>query len=62
MGYQNLYLDLPTIGYETVKKIKQYDYDGIYLEKNKSIIIDKEKVIKFCNENNIFISAIKKNW
>ena len=27
---------------------------------NKCIIIDKDEVIKFCNQNNIFLSSVSK--
>ena len=44
-----------------VLNIKKYNYEGIFLEKNKCIILEKERVIKFCNLNNIFISSTIKN-
>ena len=58
---QNLYLDVPTIGIMTIENIKRANFEGIYLEKNKCIIINKEKVINFCDKNNLFISTIVKN-
>ena len=58
---QHSNLDLPVIGIETVKKLKAYDYDGVFLEKNKCIIIDKDEVIKFSNANDIFIASVDKN-
>jgi len=57
---QNAYIDIPTIGLNTLKFIKKYKYEGIYLEKNKCIILDKLDVINFCNQNKIFISTTKK--
>ena len=57
---QHSELDLPTIGIKTLKNIKKYNYEGVFLEKNKCLIIEKEKVIKFCNNNNLFISSIEK--
>ena len=58
---QDTNLDIPVIGLKTVQKIKKYNYEGIFLEKNKCIIIDKEKVINFCNINKLFLSCISKN-
>ena len=55
---QDLRFDLPTIGLNTIKLIKKYDYEGIFIQKKYCLIIDKEKVIKFANNNNIFISSI----
>ena len=58
---QHSNLDIPVIGIETVKKLKAYDYDGVFLEKNKCMIIDKDEVIKFSNANDIFIASVDKN-
>tara|TARA_Y100000741_G_C18183109_1_gene530188 strand:- start:17 stop:838 length:822 start_codon:yes stop_codon:yes gene_type:complete len=53
-------MDVPVIGLQTVRNLKKYHYEGVYLEKNKCIIIEKEKVIEFCNLNNLFIAGIDK--
>ena len=58
---QNPYLDIPAIGIQTLKNLKEYNYEGIFLEKGKCLILDKEEVINFCNLNKIFISTILKN-
>ena len=58
--WQHTELDLPTIGLETLMQIKKYDYEGLYIEKNICIILDKAKVINFCNENNLFLSTVEK--
>ena len=57
---QDSILDIPVIGIRTVINLKDYKYEGIFLEKNKCIIIDKKEVVDFCNSNNIFISCVKK--
>lgn len=57
---QHSYLDIPTIGLNTAKLIKSYDYEGIFFERNECIILEYEKLIIFCNENNIFISGVDK--
>ena len=53
-------LDLPTIGLETVKILFKCNYEGVFIEKDSCVIIEKEKVIKFCNENQLFLSTVKK--
>ena len=58
---QDTNLDIPVIGLETVKNLSEYDYDGVFLERDKCIIIDREEVIKFCNLNHIFIATVVKN-
>ena len=57
---QDTRFDIPVIGLKTVKHIKKFDYDGIFLEKDNCIILEKEKVVNFCNKNEIFIAGIKK--
>ncbi len=58
---QSNLIDIPLVGLDTIKNIKKYNYEGIFLEKYKCIIIDKENVIKFANNNNIFISSVELN-
>ncbi|MBI04792.1 MAG: hypothetical protein CMI96_03135 [Pelagibacteraceae bacterium] len=55
---QSLILDIPTIGMNTVKLIKKFGYEGIFLEKNKCIILEKDKIKKYADQNNIFIATI----
>jgi len=58
---QDSNLDIPVIGLETVKKLKEYEYEGIFFEKDKCIVIDKESVINFCNSKHIFLASVIKN-
>ena len=39
------------------KNIKKFDYEGLVLERDKCLIVDKEKVIDYANKNNIFIKS-----
>lgn len=55
---QDYRFDLPTIGIDTLKLIKKYNYEGIFIQKKFCIIIDANKVINFADKNNIFISTI----
>ncbi len=57
---QNNILDLPTIGIQTLQNLKNNYYEGLFIQKNECIIIEKEKVINFCNENNLFLSTVEK--
>ena len=58
---QSNLMDIPLIGLQTIKNIKKYNYEGVYLEKDKCLIIDKEKVINYANLNKIFISSVDLN-
>tara|TARA_B100002052_G_C15841745_1_gene580457 strand:- start:16 stop:801 length:786 start_codon:yes stop_codon:yes gene_type:complete len=53
---QDLRMDLPTIGLQTLKDCKKNGLKGIVLKSKKNIFLDKIKCIKFANENKIFIS------
>ena len=57
---QSNILDIPTIGENTIKLLKDCDYEGLYLEKNRCLIIDKEKTIDLANQYKIFISTCNK--
>ena len=57
---QSNILDIPTIGEQTIKLLKENEYEGIYLEKNNCLILDKYKTIDLANQNNIFISTCNK--
>ena len=53
-------MDIPTIGEKTISLLKNYDYEGLYIEKDECLIIDKEKTIDFANQYKIFISTCNK--
>ena len=55
---QDLRMDLPTIGLNTLKDCKKYCLKGIVLKSKKNIFLDKDKCINFANENKIFIKII----
>ncbi len=55
---QDLRVDLPTIGIQTLKDCKKYGIKGIVLKSKKHIFLNKDQSIKFANKNNIFISVI----
>ena len=55
---QDLRFDLPTIGLETLKLLKKYNYEGLYIQKKHCVIIDKDEVVKFANKNNLFICSV----
>ena len=55
---QDLRIDLPTIGLQTLKDCKKYGIKGIVLKSKQNIFMDKNKSIKYANKNKIFITAI----
>ena len=55
---QDLRMDLPTIGLQTLKDCKRYGLKGIILKSKKNIILEKARFINFANKNRIFIKVI----
>ena len=55
---QDLRLDLPTVGFNTLKDCKKFGLKGLVLKSKKNIFLDKEKCINFANKNKIFIKVI----
>ncbi len=55
---QDLRIDLPTIGLQTLKDCKKYGLKGIVLKSKKNIVLDKIKCIQFANKNRIFIKIL----
>jgi|TARA_B110000971_G_scaffold194425_1_gene208115 DUF1009 family protein len=54
---QDLRVDLPTIGFDTLKDCKKSGIKGIVLKSKQNIFIDQNKSIKYANKNKIFIIA-----
>ena len=55
---QDLRADLPTIGIDTLKDCKKAGITGIAIKANQNIFLNRDKSIKFANNNKIFIVAI----
>ena len=55
---QDLRIDLPTIGLDTLRDCKTYGIKGVVLKSKKNIFLDKDKCISFANKNKIFIKVI----
>ena len=53
---QDLRMDLPTIGLQTLRDCNKYGLKGIVLKSKKNIFLDKTQCINFANKNKIFIS------
>ena len=54
---QDLRVDLPTIGFDTIKDCKKANIKGIVLKAGQNIFLDKNEGLKFANKNNIFVIA-----
>ena len=55
---QDKRFDIPAIGLKTLKTMKKYKADLIAVEAGETIIVDKDKVVKFADKNNIVIMAV----
>ena len=54
---QDLRVDLPTIGLDTIKDCRKANIKGIVLKAGQNIFLDKKEGLKFANKNNIFVMA-----
>mgnify|MGYP006175963663 CR=1 FL=1 len=54
---QDLRVDLPTIGLDTLKDCNHAGIKGIVLKSKQNIFMDKNKSIDFANKNKIFITV-----
>jgi len=52
---QDIRIDLPTIGFDTLKDCKRAGIKGIVLKSKQNIFLDKVKSINFANKNKMFI-------
>ena len=52
---QDLRVDLPTIGFDTLKDCKKAGLKGIVLKKKQNIFLEKNKCINFAIKNKMFI-------
>ena len=54
---QDLRIDLPTIGKDTLKQCKLAKIKGIVLKENKNIVLNKSECISMANKNKMFITV-----
>ncbi len=55
---QNLKADLPTIGVKTIINCSKSGICGIAFSANKTLFINKHKILKYCNHKNIFLYGV----
>ena len=55
---QDLRIDLPTIGFDTIKNCIKANIKGIVVKRSQNIILDKNKIINLVKKNNFFIISI----
>ena len=52
---QDLRVDLPTVGLETLKQCKKAGLKGIVLRHKKNIFLNRRQSVEFANKNKMFI-------
>lgn len=55
---QDVRLDIPSIGPETVNSLAKFKYNGAAIEAGSVIIISRESTYEFANEDDIFIAEV----
>lgn len=56
---QDMALDMPTIGIHTAQNTLKSGFKGIAVESGKTIIIDQDEVVRFCNEHGLFLMGLE---
>lgn len=56
---QDMRVDLPAIGLQTIEQLKKYGIKGIAVEAGGILLIEKEAVIKMADKEGIFIIGLK---
>lgn len=59
---QDLRLDLPTIGVDTIYQLSENKFSGIAVEAKKCIVLDKMEVIRQANLNGLFVVGCDLNF
>ena len=52
---QDLRIDLPTIGLETLRQCKKAGLKGIVLKNKQNVCLNRKKLIQTANKNKMFI-------
>ncbi len=55
---QDLRVDLPTIGLDTIKNCIKANIKGIAVKRSQNIILDKDKIKNLTKKNNFFIISL----
>ena len=55
---QDIRVDLPTVGLNTLKQCKIAGLKGIVLKSKKNVFLERKKSITFSNKNKMFVSVI----
>ena len=56
---QDMRVDLPAIGLQTIEQLKKYGIKGIAVEAGGILLIERDAVIKLADESGIFIIGVK---
>lgn len=56
---QDLALDMPTIGVATIQNILKSGFRGIAVEAGKTIIVDREMVVRLCDDHGVFVVGVE---
>ena len=54
---QDLRIDLPTIGLDTLIQSKNAGLKGVVVKNKQHVFLDKKKCIQYANKNKMFISV-----
>lgn len=56
---QDMALDAPTIGPATIKILSEHGFSGLVVEAGRTLVIDKDIVLRLCNDAGMFLVGTK---
>ena len=56
---QDMRVDIPAVGIETIKKAVEIGAKGIVGEAGRMLFLDKKECVELADKNNLFIQGIK---
>ncbi|MFT7144508.1 MAG: DUF1009 family protein [Alphaproteobacteria bacterium] len=55
---QNLRVDMPTIGFDTIKQLIDLNFDGVAILSGQSLFIDRANAVEIANKKGLFICGV----
>lgn len=56
--HQNMNVDMPSVGVETIEKLRNYAYDGVAVLAEKSLILDLSHMVKNADKAGVFVVSV----
>lgn len=58
---QNLKVDMPTVGDQTIEKLAEFKYEGLAVVAEKALLVEKDQAVKAANKTSLFLCGVDEN-